>query len=125
MCYFFEIVNIFYSGYNWKILKKMTTHLQISSLSIEYCGLTDIEDDSFTDMPNLKKLHLEHNDLTELRSAMFSGMSSLIYLNLASNNIKAIGQDTLENLKDLHTLKVRLVFCKFQYNLLLIYSFSV
>lgn len=69
------------------------------------CQLTDIADDAFQKLVNLKQLSLSGNNLTEVRAAQFKGLNNLIALNLNFNAITSIDGEVFLNspeLSDFH-----------------------
>ena len=98
----------YFPGYNWSTVTKaqLAKYLRLSSLSIEGCGLTTLENNTFSDLINLKNIHLEYNRLKYPKAEWFNGLSGLLSLNLKGNGIGKITGDSLGDLKNLQDLQV-------------------
>ncbi|XP_019616114.1 PREDICTED: uncharacterized protein LOC109463705 [Branchiostoma belcheri] len=74
---------------------------QITELSLLECGITDLEQDTFSAFPRLNHLYLDHNNLTHVKRTWFDGLMfhrSLITLSLSHNHISNIDPKCFQNI---------------------------
>ena len=61
-------------------------------------GISYMEDETFSNLQELKHLDLHLNSLVELRPEMFSGLESIEYTNLWGNSLTTLSADVFKHL---------------------------
>ncbi|KPJ19660.1 Toll-like receptor 13 [Papilio machaon] len=67
----------------------------LRELDLRLCGIRELEDSPFKNMPNLEKLYLGENNIYQINENSFNGVSNLIHLDMSRNyeyNIKEVYQ---------------------------------
>ncbi|ODV91206.1 hypothetical protein CANCADRAFT_2922 [Tortispora caseinolytica NRRL Y-17796] len=80
-------------------------HPFLEELSIQRAMLSDLPEDCFKNMPDLKKLVLDRNELVSLPTQLYT-LSKLIHLSLKWNRIQEISSD-ISNFTELQILEVQ------------------
>lgn len=93
-------------GSNIPVLRQsdFTSLSALEELTMPFANLTDIEDDAFGALVNLKRLCLHNNKLKRLTPRTFSGLGKLAYLDLTNNDGCVIQGDVFSQLTSLETL---------------------
>lgn len=58
----------------------------LKELDLRNCSLADLDEDVFSNLPNLEKLFLSHNYLSNISSKTFSNLTHLSHLDLSYNS---------------------------------------
>lgn len=77
--------------------------VNLEMIDLIECNLKTIEDESFKNLPNLKKLFLHENNLTFISSKTLSGLFNLTELNISKCEIESIEDNSFA---DLHNLEI-------------------
>ena len=83
---------------------KNLTNLEIIKIRSNLLG--DVGNDSFTNVPRLKKLDLSDNNLTRIQNNHFNNLFYLEFINLSSNTFDVIDSDSFRRLFKLREIHV-------------------
>lgn len=76
----------------------------LEKLVCQLCSITDIDDNTFGEMKNLKNLLLNNNNLTKVKATLFENIVALQTIMLAENEIYDIDKDAFSKLTKLTVL---------------------
>lgn len=99
-------IEIFYTAINQLSPSLLSLYPNLISITIKFCNILDIEDDTFSNNPKLQYVTLSDNKLEKVRAASFKDMTSLHYLDISFNNIKIIEDDIFSNTPNLRDLRI-------------------
>ena len=85
------------------------TFSECKELSLSNLNISDIANNTFATMPELRRLTIEGNHIDSVRRAMFNGMASQVlasdfWLKMPNNNILFIERQTFADIKELAVL---------------------
>ncbi|CAH1245199.1 LRIG2 [Branchiostoma lanceolatum] len=103
-----RVENIAIRGYPFHVLsaKSLTPleHSAVHLLALIAAKITDVENNTFSAFPSLRKLSLDSNRLTNVKQTWFTGLEKVMALILSNNHIKQIDPGSFKHLTRLHVL---------------------